>query len=75
MSVVNDDCDFEQTDAEWAETLALRILLAGVQPQRRAEAVERVRSLVRELEAPLTAGTRRLPRMIGTSRRRVTGSR
>ncbi len=72
---MNDDGVFEQTDAEWAEALALRILLAGVQPERRPEAVERVRSLVRDFEAPATAGTRRLPRMIGTSRRRVRGSR
>lgn len=71
MAVVSDDMEMENADAEWAEALALRILLAGVQPERRAEAIERVRLLVRDLEAPLPAGTRRLPRMIGTSRRRV----
>lgn len=63
----------EQADAEWAEVLALRILLARVQPERRAEAIERVQSVVREFEAPRTAGARRLPPMTGTSRRRTTG--
>lgn len=75
MAVVSDDMEMEKADAEWAEALALRILLAGVQPERRAEAVERVRSLVRDFEAPRPAGTRRLPRMSGTSRRRVRSLR
>jgi hypothetical protein len=63
----------EQADAEWAEALALRILLARVRPERRAEAAERVRGLLRDLEAPRRAGARRLPKMSGTSRRRVKG--
>jgi hypothetical protein len=67
------EMEMQQADAEWAEALALRILLAGVQPERRAEAIERVRSLVRDLEAPGAAGSRRLPRMTGTSRRRRSG--
>lgn len=65
------DVKMEQGDAEWAEALALRILLARVQPERRAEAVERVRSIVRDCEVSRAAGIRRLPTMIGTSRRRV----
>ena len=67
------ETEMEQADAEWAEALALRILLAGVQPERRAEATERVRSLVRDFEVPRAAGRRRLPRLYGTSRRRVKG--
>ena len=67
------EMEMEQGDAEWAEALALRILLARVQPERRAEATERVRSVVRDFEAARVAGTRRLPRMSGTSRRRMKG--
>lgn len=70
-----DDLKMEQGDAEWAESLALRILLARVQPERHAEATERVRSVVRDFEAPHQAGTRRLPGMSGTSRRRAKGRR
>lgn len=67
-----DDMEMKQADAEWAEELALRILLARVQPELRAEALERVRSVVRDCEAARTPGTRRLPRMIvRTSRRRA----
>lgn len=68
-----DDPELEQADADWAEDLALRILLARVQPERRAEAAERLRSVVRDLEAPRPAGIRRLPRMSGTSRRGLKG--
>lgn len=71
MAVVSDDVEMEQADAEWAEALALRILLAGVQPERRAEATERVRSIVRDFEAPRTAGMRRLPIFNRTARRRM----
>lgn len=74
MAVVADEIEIEQVDAEWADALALRILLARVHPERRAEATERIRSVVRDFEAPRSAGTRRLPRMCGTSRRRVKGS-
>lgn len=63
----------EPADAEWAEELALRILLARVRPERHAEATERVRGLLRDLEAPRVAGTRRLPAMIAGSRRRLKG--
>jgi hypothetical protein len=73
MAVVSDNVKMEQEDAEWAEALALRILLARVRPERHAEATERVRSVVRDFEAPRAAGARRLPRMSGTSRRRVKG--
>lgn len=73
MAVVADDIKMETADAEWAEELALRILLAHVQPERRLEATERVRSVVRDFEAPRATGTRRLPRMNGISRRRVQG--
>lgn len=66
-----EEIEMKQADAEWAEALALRILLAGVHPERHAEAMERVRSVVREFEAPRAPGTRRLPRMTGTTRRRV----
>lgn len=69
MAVVSDDMELEQADAEWAEALALRILLARVRPERHAEATERVRSVVRDFETPRTAGKRRLPRMSGISRR------
>lgn len=71
MTVVANDMEMEQGDAEWAEALALRILLARVQPERHAEATERVRSIVQDCGAPRAARIRRLPRMIGTSRRRV----
>ncbi|HEV3050276.1 MAG TPA: hypothetical protein VGX50_08220 [Longimicrobium sp.] len=74
MVAVMEDMNLEQADAEWAEGLALRILLARVQPEQRAEAAERVRSLVRDLEAPRAARIRRLPRIRGTSRRRIRGS-
>lgn len=63
--------EMKQPDAEWAEDLALRILLARVKPERRAEAMERVRSVVRDCEVACTPGTRHLPRMVGTSRRRM----
>jgi ATPase subunit of ABC transporter with duplicated ATPase domains len=73
-TVVPDDMNnMEQPDAEWAEALALRILLARVRPERRAEATERVRGLLRDLEAPRAAGARRLPVMSGGSRRRLKG--
>ena len=75
MAVVSDDVKMEQADAEWAEALALRILLARVQPERQAEATERLRSVVRDFEAPREAGIRRLPQMSGTSRRRAGGQR
>lgn len=71
VTVMANEMEMEQGDAEWAEALALRILLARVQPDRHAEAAERVRSIVRDCEAPRAARIRRLPRMIGTSRRRV----
>jgi hypothetical protein len=61
--------EMEQADAEWAEALALRILLARVRPERHAEAIERLRSVVRDVETPRAAGIRRLPRMAGSSRR------
>lgn len=73
MIVVADDILMEQADAEWAEELALRILLARVQPERRAEATDRVRSMVRHFEAPRVGGIRRLQTMSGTSRRRAHG--
>lgn len=66
---VADDLELKPADANWAEDLALRILLARVQPERHAEATERLRSVVRDLEALRPAGIRRLPRMSGTSRR------
>lgn len=68
-----DEMEMEHGDAEWAEALALRILLARVRPERRAEATERVRLVVRDFEAARVPGTRRLPRMSGTSRRRMKG--
>ena len=73
MAVVSDEMEMEQAVAEWAEALALRILLARVRPERHAEATERVRSLVRDFEALRVAGIRRLPRINRTSRRRVQG--
>lgn len=63
--------EMEESDAEWAEELALRILLARVKPERRTEAVERLRSVIRDCEITCTPGPRRLPKMVGTSRRRV----
>lgn len=71
VTVMANEMEMEQGDAEWAEALALRILLARVQPERHAEAAERVRSIVRDCEVSRAARIRRLPRMIGTSRRRV----
>ena len=58
-----------ESDAEWAEDLALRLLLARVRPERRDEAAERVRSVLRECEIELPAPRRRLPRMIKIARR------
>jgi hypothetical protein len=58
----------QQADAEWAEDLALRILLAHVRPERQAEGTERLRSLVRELEGSARGAARRLPRMAGARR-------
>lgn len=71
VTVMANDMEMEQGDAEWAEALALRILLARVRPERHAEAAERVRSIVRDCEAPRATRIRRLPRMIVTSRRRA----
>ncbi len=62
-----------ESDAEWAEELALRVLLARVKPEHRAEAAERVRSVVRDFEAGPPPTRRRLPRMAGTARRREEG--
>lgn len=71
MAAVSDDVEREQADAEWAEALALRILLARVRPERHAEAIERIQAVVNDLEAPRRAGIRRLPMMTRTSRRPV----
>jgi len=65
-----DDMEMEQADAEWAEALALRILLARVQPERCTEATERVRAVLSEFEAPRPIETRRVPRMGGILQRR-----
>lgn len=59
-----------ESDAEWAEDLALGVLLARVRPERRAEAAERVRSVVRDFETTGPAPRRRLPRMAGTALKR-----
>jgi hypothetical protein len=58
-----------ETDAEWAEDLALRVLLDRVRPERRDEAAERVRSVLRDFETGRPTARRRLPRMIGIARR------
>lgn len=58
-----------ESDAEWAEDLALRVLLARLRPELRDEAAERVRSVLRELEADSQPPRRRLPRMIRIARR------
>jgi hypothetical protein len=72
MTVVADDLEMEKADAAWAEALALRILLARVEPGQRAEAIERVQSIIREFETPRGAGSRRrLPKMSETPRRRT----
>jgi hypothetical protein len=73
MAVVSDNVKMEQEDAEWAEALALRILLSRVRPERHAEATERIQAVVRDLEGPRRTGIRQLPRMSRTSRRRVKG--
>jgi hypothetical protein len=62
-----------ESDAEWAEELAMRVLLARVRPERRDEAAERVRSVLRELETDPPPARRRLPRMGGAARRRGEG--
>jgi hypothetical protein len=62
------DIEQEQADADWAEDLALRILLAHVRPDRQAEGAERLRSLVREMEGSTRGAARRLPRMAGPRR-------
>ncbi len=59
-----------ESDARWAEELALRVLLARVAPERRDEAAERVRSVLRDFEDGGPAARRRLPRMLGIVRRR-----
>lgn len=67
---MKDRMEMEQGDAEWAEALALRILLAGVQPERCAEATERVRAVLKDCKAPRSAGARRLPWTSGILQRR-----
>jgi len=62
-----------ELDAAWAEELALRVLLARVAPERRDEAAERVRCVVRDFEDGAPAARRRLPRMLGIARRRGGG--
>jgi hypothetical protein len=55
-----------ESDAGWAEELALRVLLARVRPERRGEAAERVRSVLQEFETDPPTPRRRLPRVIGS---------